>query len=112
MDKKTRPLNFICIYAECNRAFKTRFSMKRHMLIHSQIKEYKCPYCEKEFALIQYLKEHIYTHTKVKPYACGISGCNKTFRQAGKLSLHRRTHKEYILKRHDCQAVYADKNNK
>ena len=112
MYKKTSPRNFICIYPECSRAFKTRFSMKRHMLIHSQLKEYKCSYCEKEFALAQYLKEHIYTHTKVKPYVCGILGCNKAFRQAGKLSLHRRTHKEYILKQHDCQAVYVDKNNR
>jgi len=47
---------------------------------------------------LRYLKEHVYIHTKDKPYTCGIGGCNKRFRQAGKLSLHRRTHKEYSLK--------------
>lgn len=47
---------------------------------------------------LRYLKEHIYVHTKDKPYVCGIGDCEKRFRQAGKLSLHRRTHKEYSLK--------------
>ena len=52
------------------------------------------------------MKEHTYTHTKDRPYLCGVGGCEKRFRQAGKLSLHRRTHEEYVLKQYDCRAEY------
>eukprot|EP00826_Nyctotherus_ovalis_P003462 TRINITY_DN10705_c0_g4_i1.p1 TRINITY_DN10705_c0_g4~~TRINITY_DN10705_c0_g4_i1.p1 ORF type:complete len:213 (-),score=44.90 TRINITY_DN10705_c0_g4_i1:208-846(-) len=70
-------------------------------------RQYTCHLCSKSFALLQYLREHVYTHTKEKPYVCGIGGCGKRYRQAGKLSLHRRTHKGYYLKQYDCKAVYA-----
>ncbi len=96
---------FACPHAGCSRLFKTKFSMKRHSLVHNAEKNYECQYCGKKFALPQYLKEHTYTHTRDKPYVCGVAGCQKRFRQAGKLSLHRRTHKEYTLKQYDCRFV-------
>ena len=99
---------FTCPFPNCGRLFRTKFSMKRHSLIHSQNKQYICKHCGKKFALPQYLKEHIYTHTQDKPYVCGVAGCEKRFRQAGKLSLHRRTHKEYALKQYECQANFAE----
>ncbi len=40
--------------------------------------------------LPQYLEEHEYTHTGEKPYVCGINGCAETFRQRGKLSIHKK----------------------
>lgn len=98
---------FECPFSDCHRLFKTKFSMKRHMHIHTSAKQYTCHLCPKSFALLQYLREHVYTHTKEKPYVCGIGGCGKRYRQAGKLSLHRRTHKGYYLKHYDCKVVYA-----
>eukprot|EP00826_Nyctotherus_ovalis_P003871 TRINITY_DN10801_c0_g2_i3.p1 TRINITY_DN10801_c0_g2~~TRINITY_DN10801_c0_g2_i3.p1 ORF type:complete len:204 (+),score=6.14 TRINITY_DN10801_c0_g2_i3:46-657(+) len=95
MNKKA---HFTCPYPECARAFKTKYSMKRHLFIHTQDKRFLCPHCPKAFALPQYLKEHIFTHTKDRPYVCDVAGCNKKFRQAGKLLIHRRTHKEHALK--------------
>ena len=77
-------------------------------MIHTQEKQYICQHCGKTFALIKYLKEHTYTHTKDKPYVCGVGGCEKKFRQAGKLSLHRRTHKEYSLKQYKCHASVSE----
>ncbi len=100
-------LQYACPFPNCGRLFSTRFSMKRHSLVHSQEKQYTCEYCDKKFALPQYLKEHTYTHTQDKPYVCGVGGCQKRFRQAGKLSLHRRTHKEYSLKQYDCRVVFT-----
>ncbi len=99
---------FACEYPGCGRLFKTKFSMKRHTFVHSEDKKYICKYCNKRFALPQYMREHMYTHTKDKPYICGVSGCLERFRQAGKLSLHRRTHPEYKLKQYDCQIQYQD----
>ena len=100
-ESNTEPL-FACDHPGCGRLFKTKFSMKRHTLVHNDVRPYSCKYCGKKFALPQYMKEHTYTHTKDKPYIFGVSGCQKRFRQAGKLSLHRRTHEEYVLKQYDC----------
>lgn len=38
----------------------------------------------------QYLEEHEYTHTGAKPFVCDINNCAETFRQRGKLSIHRK----------------------
>ena len=100
-ESKTEPL-FACDHPGCGRLFKAKFSMRRHKLVHNEVKPYSCEYCGKKFALPQYMKEHTYTHTKDKPFVCGVGGCQKRFRQAGKLSLHRRTHDEYVLKQYEC----------
>jgi len=94
---------FTCKHPGCDKKFRTKFSMKRHAYVHTQDKKYACKYCDKRFSLPQYLKEHTFTHTQDKPYVCGVAGCEKRFRQAGKLSLHRRTHDEYVLKQYNCQ---------
>ena len=97
---------FVCTFSGCGRQFKTKFSMSRHSLVHNQEKNYACEYCGKKFALLQYLKEHTNTHTNDKPYVCGVSGCQERFSQTGKLSLHRRTHPEYMLKEYHSNASY------
>ena len=90
--------HLLCSYPGCGRLFKTRFSLRRHTLVHTQEKKYGCEYCGKRFSLLQYMREHTYIHTQECPYVCGVAGCQERFRQNGKLSLHRRTHPEYKLK--------------
>ena len=90
----------VCIYPNCGRIFKTKFSLKRHMVTHTGERNFKCKGCGKRFALYQYLKEHTLIHSDELPYVCGINGCQQRFRQAGKLSFHRRTHKEYRKKQY------------
>lgn len=92
---------FVCSYEGCGRRFRARFSFNRHLVIHTGAREFICYYCGKAFSLPQYLREHQYRHTNEQPYLCGIGGCTKRFRQAGKLSLHRKTHPEYVTKRYD-----------
>jgi hypothetical protein len=77
---------FKCDIFGCEQAFKTKFSLKRHFKKH-YVKKLKCKFCDKAFGLQQYLEEHEHTHTGEKPYAC--PSCPMTFRQRGKLSLHR-----------------------
>jgi hypothetical protein len=72
--------------------YRTKYSLKRHYLGHLGIKQYECPHCSKRFSLPQYLEEHIYTHTGDKPFVCQHPGCEKRFRQAGKLSIHKKMH--------------------
>ena len=91
---------FQCTFQGCTRMFKTKFALKRHSLIHTNERQFKCTKCGKPFSLPQYLREHMNTHTKDKPYICGVGGCQERFRQAGKLSIHRRSHPEYNVKKY------------
>lgn len=92
---------YVCPLKDCGRMFKAQFSMKRHLMVHSQLKNYTCRFCDKTFTLPQYLREHECIHTKELPYICGVADCTLRFRQAGKLSLHRRAHPEYVTKKYD-----------
>eukprot|EP00826_Nyctotherus_ovalis_P027920 TRINITY_DN218_c0_g1_i2.p1 TRINITY_DN218_c0_g1~~TRINITY_DN218_c0_g1_i2.p1 ORF type:complete len:195 (-),score=34.00 TRINITY_DN218_c0_g1_i2:173-757(-) len=91
---------FPCTHPGCVGVFNTRFSWKRHQLVHKEEKEFECLKCGRRFTLIQQLKEHSYSHTKEKPFICGINGCPRSFRHASELSLHRRIHPEYKIRRY------------
>lgn len=99
-------LAFECEFPDCGKRFTTRFSLKRHYYIHSKKKTFTCEFCPKSFALPQYLREHQFTHTNQQPFLCGVDGCTESFRQRGKLSLHRRTHETF--KKKDYRLLNAE----
>ena len=101
IDSQSNLQTFACTWEGCGRLFRAQFSLNRHMVLHLETKKYTCKLCQKGFSLPQYLREHEYTHTKELPYECGVAGCTMKFRQAGKLSLHRRTHPEYKCKKYN-----------
>ena len=86
-----------CKVAGCDKSYTTRFSLRRHIASHSAIKQHVCVLCFKTFTLAQYLKEHTYIHTQQKPFKCDFEGCNRAFRQAGKLSMHKKVHQNIIF---------------
>jgi hypothetical protein len=86
-----------CHFQECDKKFTTRFSLRRHIATHQPAKQFTCVICFKKFALAQYLKEHTYIHTGQKPFKCPYEGCTKAFRQAGKLSMHKKFHQNKIF---------------
>lgn len=86
-----------CHYPDCDKKFTTRFSLRRHIATHQPAKQFVCVICFKKFALAQYLKEHTYIHTGQKPFKCPYEGCTKAFRQAGKLSMHKKFHQNKIF---------------
>jgi len=88
---------FFCDVSGCNKAYTTRFSLRRHIASHSAVKSHVCLLCFKSFTLAQYLKEHMYIHTQQKPFKCDFPGCSRTFRQAGKLSMHKKSHTVQIF---------------
>ena len=96
-----------CDHPGCNKVYSSKFSLKRHQGTHRTDKPFVCELCGKRFVLIQYLKEHSYCHTKEKIHVCGINGCQKSFRHASDMSLHRRIHPEFKLRRY----CYPQKNN-
>lgn len=77
-----------CDILKCKKWFKTKYSLKRHMKTHKVNKDFRCDICHKQFALQQYLIEHEFTHSRAKPFSCEIEGCQESFRQRGKRSLH------------------------
>ncbi len=101
LSQQKQTQTFACPWEGCGRLFRAQFSLNRHMLLHTETKKYACRFCDRKFSLPQYLREHEYTHTKELPYECGVAGCKLRFRQAGKLSLHRRTHPEYLPMKYD-----------
>lgn len=83
---------FICSVDSCQKTFKDNSKLKRHMLVHTGIKPFRCLICNKTFSLDFNLKTHIRIHTGEKPYACKHPGCNKSFSQSNNLTLHEKSH--------------------
>ena len=85
---------FVCDIGDCRKEFASKYSLKRHRITHDENKRHPCPTCNKRFALPQYLREHMVVHSRERPFVCPFAGCSKTFRQAGKLSMHKRLHEQ------------------
>eukprot|EP00357_Protocruzia_adherens_P034316 CAMPEP_0115012040 /NCGR_PEP_ID=MMETSP0216-20121206/24453_1 /TAXON_ID=223996 /ORGANISM="Protocruzia adherens, Strain Boccale" /LENGTH=316 /DNA_ID=CAMNT_0002380927 /DNA_START=197 /DNA_END=1147 /DNA_ORIENTATION=- len=84
--------NLKCEKPGCDKMFKSKYTLRRHMATHVDIKRFVCQFCDKRFALKQYLKEHLYIHTGESPYTCPFPDCGRSFKQAGKLSMHKKLH--------------------
>ncbi|CAK6442535.1 unnamed protein product, partial [Pipistrellus nathusii] len=70
---------------KCGKGFSSVFSLRRHKMIHSEEKPFKCNICGKGFLQKSDLRNHKRMHTGEKPYECGE--CRKAFSQS---SYHRR----------------------
>ncbi|KPJ01052.1 Zinc finger protein 3 [Papilio xuthus] len=80
-----------CACDECGRNFRQWSDLKYHKAsIHSDQKNFKCEFCEKEFARRYSLNVHRRIHTGERNYKCDY--CNKTFRASSYRLSHMRTH--------------------
>lgn len=87
---------FVCKHPRCPKTYATHFGLQRHLASH-QPKSYRCKECPKSFSLAQYLKEHSYIHTGELPFVCDHPSCDAKFKQAGRLSFHRKLHQNLIF---------------
>ncbi|CAL8123423.1 unnamed protein product [Orchesella dallaii] len=53
---------FQCKNEKCDKAYKTRSELNRHLVVHSGEKKHICVVCKKRFLRKQYLKTHVLRH--------------------------------------------------
>ena len=98
---KARP-NKEIICDICGLSFQGTHKMKRHMSVHTGVKDYKCDQCHKQYLDSNSLKNHMMTvHLKVKPFVCEI--CAMEFTVKSNMLRHLRRHRgEYRFFCEDC----------
>ena len=80
---------FNCTY--CPKSFAKRFSLQRHLMIHTGDKPFLCKFCPKRFSRPDCLKLHHRVHTGEEPFMCEF--CPKRFTRSDHLKLHHRVHR-------------------
>ena len=75
---------FVCDM--CDRAFKDRDMLQKHLACHFETKPFECLECGKRFAKEKLLKEHMRRHAGVKNFTCMY--CPKSFMASNKLREH------------------------
>ncbi|XP_050679815.1 uncharacterized protein LOC126975827 [Leptidea sinapis] len=80
-----------CVCTVCGQHFRQSSDLKYHIASkHSTTKEFKCEFCDKEFARRYSLNLHRRIHTGEKNYPCGL--CDKSFRASSYRLVHMRIH--------------------
>ncbi len=100
---------FIC--SECDRSFPSQERINKHAKLHTRVKAYLCPVCQKGFFASHHVRAHVDSvHNKLRPFLCNI--CQKNFSNKQGLTQHiSAVHK--ILKPFACRFCYksfAQKN--
>jgi KRAB domain-containing zinc finger protein len=88
---KTHPLS--C--RVCGKVQPDKSKMERHMLVHTQIKEFRCTYCERTFTHNCNRKTHERLHTGEKPYCCSL--CSFSSAQMSNMRSHMRFRHKHAM---------------
>jgi transcription elongation factor Elf1 len=75
----------------CEKRFASAATLEKHLLVHAEIRPYRCSVCDIGFKLKVHLKKHnLYRHSEEYPCECSI--CGKRFKDSSAVRLHERIH--------------------
>ncbi|XP_051496596.1 zinc finger protein 653 isoform X2 [Apus apus] len=90
-----------CPQPGCGKRFYLANHLRRHMVIHSGVREFTCETCGKSFKRKNHLEVHKRTHTGETPLQCDI--CGYRCRQRASLTWHMRRHGGPGLRPFPCE---------
>uniref|UniRef100_A0A0R3RJW2 C2H2-type domain-containing protein n=1 Tax=Elaeophora elaphi TaxID=1147741 RepID=A0A0R3RJW2_9BILA len=73
-----------------NKEFKNRGILQRHILTHSNQRQFKCDECDQEFNRRDLLREYKCIHEEERQFLC--DQCDNGFKKSGNLKAHKLTH--------------------
>ncbi|XP_075062807.1 zinc finger protein 653 isoform X2 [Mixophyes fleayi] len=91
----------VCPEAGCGKRFYLSNHLRRHMIIHTGIREFICETCGKSFKRKSHLEVHRRTHTGETPLQCEV--CGFQCRQRASLNWHMKKHGSEIQYSFSCE---------
>ena len=83
---------FVCQRSDCNKSFRTKLNLIRHIKTHSSVRNFKCDKCDKKFKTREQLLDHKSVHSSLRPFVYPKSDCNKRFKTKRHLNRHNKKH--------------------
>ncbi|XP_070791360.1 zinc finger protein 653 [Pituophis catenifer annectens] len=91
----------VCSHPGCGKKFYLSNHLRRHMIIHSGVREFTCETCGKSFKRKNHLEVHRRTHTGETPLQCEI--CGYQCRQRSSLNWHMKKHTSEVQYNFTCE---------
>ncbi|XP_064416796.1 zinc finger protein 653 isoform X2 [Latimeria chalumnae] len=91
----------VCPHPGCGKKFYLSNHLRRHMIIHSGVRDFICETCGKSFKRKNHLEVHRRTHTGETPLQCEI--CGYQCRQRASLNWHMKKHISDIHYNFTCE---------